>query len=546
MSWAPAFLDALDAGESMVFRVVAGSLDTIATSNGAAGLRMVRAPLVTGWGLQLRTWASSLPVMSLVLAGTPADYQTLVGAHPLGRLVRVYADWSGGTELIWFGRILDYSLGAVPEQTTIRVDVADWVAYSIDRTEDATYPGPLFDGVGRMVRQSFRLDAFAIGEFDGSLPATFRADYTTLAGGFQPGVSTVVDVASTSNLPLGWDYAASAALGGAILAGPRGLEATVYFAAKTSTQLQTLTYPQMPSGTPADPPFASSYSIGDEVYPVAIVAGHPFTVIMGVWTSTGTAGANGPYDQLPAAWGQAIPFTLTDATDWARWSALCYTSAVGSDPYVAIQTRREWPSGADLYAWAAPLGIWPVARQGALSLRAAVEPAAVGAAVVAGAVTDGNLLAIGRHKVRAAGCDAEYRALPFAHATYHATNAAGVPTPVFTLGRSNTTPITRPAQYSPEPLDLTQHIVAETAPIAQDIGRRLAPWACRVAMEVEGVEVFGRAVGWVPGDIVTVTSASIPVGGGAVAVDTPALWVPAEVDWETRTARGRLVFLPQQ
>jgi hypothetical protein len=181
-----------------------------------------------------------------------------------------------------------------------------------------------------------------------------------------------------------------------------------------------------------------------------------------------------------------------------------------------------------------------------LTLRAAIVPASAGATVIAGVVNDSNIVALGRHKIRAAGCDAEYRALPFSHATYHAVGAAGNPTEVYVLGRSNLRPVTRPAQYSPAPLDLNQHVIGETAPIAQDLDRRVAPWACRVAFEVEGVELWGAAVGWVPGDIVRVTSAAIPIGGGATAQDTPAVWIPEEVDWGSRTARGRLVFLPAQ
>jgi len=543
VSWSSTFVAAIEAGESIRIRLSwAGA--TVATSDGSGGWAMTRMPVVSGWGLQLRTWQCSLPVMSFEIAATPAEYQAITGQVVLGSVVSVFAEFSGGTERIWRGRILDYSMGGIGDQTRVRIDVSDLVAYTLDRIPTgSTYPAPLFDGVGRKAPQRVRLGMVP---FDDFTLATVKAEYTTLASGFTPGVSTELDVGSTTSFTLGYDFANSTPIAAAVLAKANGTEGFVYFAAKTSTKLQTLTYPQMPGGTPANPPFATSYAIASEVYPVAVVAGHPFAVIQSVWTSTGVSLANGPYDRLPSAWAQGIPYGEIDATDANRWSALVYTSSVGSDPWTAIQTRVEWESGADLYAWAAPLGIWPVTRQGQLTLRAAIVPASAGATVIAGVVNDSNIVALGRHKVRAAGCDAEYRALPFSHATYHAVGAAGNPTEVYVLGRSNLRPVTRPAQYSPAPLDLNQHVIGETAPIAQDLDRRVAPWACRVAFEVEGVELWGAAVGWVPGDIVRVTSAAIPIGGGATAQDTPAVWIPEEVDWGSRTARGRLVFLPAQ
>lgn len=543
MSWPGAFLDALDAGEAMSFRLYAvGAVGAIAASDGAAPLRLARAPLITGWGLQLRAWASSLPVCTLQIACTPAEYQAFVAAYPLGWLMEIRAAYSGGEEVIWRGRTLDYSIGAVPGQTTFQVDIGDLVARSLGPDERTSYAEPLFAGIGQVVAQDARIAAIGFGSVK---VGTVRAEYTTTTLAFSPGSTSVVTVADTTPLPLGWDYSSGVALGGAIFERD-GRQATVYFGAKTATELQTLSYPQMPGGTPTAPAFPTSYTIGTEVYPVGVVAGHPFDIVRGVWTSTGT-GTNGLWDALPATWGLGIPVATLDTPDMSAWALQVYGVSPGAVQLYAIQTREEWPDASPLYAWASAVGVWPVTRQGLLSLRAAVNPNTATSGIIAGAVTDGNLLAIGRHKVRAAGCDAEYNYLAAVHAVYHVVYTSnGEPKPLEITGRSGTTPVTMPAARRTAASQLVEHIIGATGPVIGDLGRRVAPWACRVAMEVEGVEIFGRAVGWVPGDIVTVTSASIPIGGGAVAVDTPALWIPAEVDWETRTARGRLVFLPQQ
>jgi len=74
--------------------------------------------------------------------------------------------------------------------------------------------------------------------------------------------------------------------------------------------------------------------------------------------------------------------------------------------------------------------------------------------------------------------------------------------------------------------------------------RRLPCWLSRPCEAVE-VTMRGVALGWAAGDLVSVTSRSIPgpAADGGVAVERRALWVPQSWDWVSREVQGVLYML---
>jgi hypothetical protein len=507
VTWAGGWAASLAQGRASL-KVLLGPLGAPIVSIGDDELE---APVVvSGGGLRLRDWQTSAPQLRVALRGTPLRLAAVRGVAP-GATVQLQLETVAGSERVFAGRLRE-SVTTEPGRLELVVDGAETWAQS--RYAATGWRPGLWDG------------------FTGT--STITATYT-------PGDTTLhTAIPSTP-----------------FCAGPGGpwvlihvdIGAGYYLAANTHAVglLSGVTMLQWVGEEPTAAPPGTVISYGP------LVAGSPLDVLLRVLISSG-AGTGGAYDVLPD--GLAIPAGLIDTVDAAALAS-CIGALGVVDRYTfgSTEPQRE-PEGGDLLAWAAYLGLWLCQRQGALTVRAAVDPhdAAAWAALYVGDVTDALLLQVGAHTTRAPDCLPEYQA-PL---LWRATPALLVPDGEVDYGvvndplRASLAPTTQPVGSSLAQLSYPVEIasIAWLIPVAEqdehvdDLRRRVAPWWGRQCEAVE-VVLGGEAMGWACGDLVSVTSIAIPgpAADGGVAVGRRALWVPQAWDWTARQVAGTLYLL---
>ena len=112
---------------------------------------------------------------------------------------------------------------------------------------------------------------------------------------------------------------------------------------------------------------------GNEAAPIAYIKAEPVDIIRKILASTGT-GTNGVWDTLPQTWGYGIPDRLIDHEDIDNTRALTRTDNPDRD-WEAWSTESQANGLAWIFGEVFQSGGWfPVIHQGAMSVRAAVEP----------------------------------------------------------------------------------------------------------------------------------------------------------------------------
>lgn len=114
-------------------------------------------------------------------------------------------------------------------------------------------------------------------------------------------------------------------------------------------------------------------SAGNLVEEVAYSRGSPIRHALRVLTSTGTDGANGSNDKLPAAWGLGIDHAMVDAADAMTFNALTKPSTGSSVTFLNELEPQDNPL-AWLVGHLQQAGYFLAIRQGQITVRAALNP----------------------------------------------------------------------------------------------------------------------------------------------------------------------------
>ena len=506
MTWGSGFAASLSEGHATL-KVLLGPLGAPAVTLGADE---IEGPVVAqGGGLRLRAWQTSVPQLRVRMGGTPLRLAAVRAIAP-GATVQLQLSTSAGTERVFAGRLRE-TLTPQPGRLELLVDGPETWAQA--RYAATSWRPGLWDGLTG--------DELTTATFNPGSDTTLYAPIPALPFCAGPGGTEWVLIRVDAS------------------AGPYYLAANTHAVGNVSG-VQVL---QWAGAAPTVVPTGTTVTYGP------LVAGSPLDVLLRVLISTGTAA--GGYDVLPD--GLAIPAGLVDTADAAAL-ATC-VGAVGVADYwtFGASAPQTTPEGGELLAWAAYLGLWLCQRQGALTVRAAVDPheGSAWAALYVGDVTDRMLLQVGAHTTRAPDAVPEYLGIKL----WMVTSGAGgglAYVNVLDPSRASGTPTTQPVGDS----GIEVAYPAEVSALAtlaeasgwtehyEDLERRLAPWWGR---RVEAVEVVlsGEARGWACGDLVSVTSAAIPgpVADGGVAVGRRALWVPQAWDWTARQVAGTLYLL---
>jgi hypothetical protein len=506
VTWAGGWAASLAQGRASL-KVLMGPLGAPIVTIGDDELE---APVVvSGGGLRLRDWQTSAPQLRVALRGTPLRLAAVRGVAP-GATVQLQVETVAGVERVFAGRLRE-SVTTEPGRLELVVDGAETWAQS--RYAATGWRPGLWDGLTG----------------SSTITATFTPGDTTLntaipSTPFCPGPAGTSWVLIHVDIGSGYYLAANTHAVG-LLSGVTVLQWDAAGSAPTAA----------PPGT------AITYG--------PLVAGSPLDVLLRTLISSG-AGTGG-YDVLPD--GLAIPAGLVDTVDAAALASC--VGAVGVTDYFtfgATEPQRT-PEGGELLAWAAYLGLWLCQRQGALTVRAAVDPheSTAWAALYAGDVTDALLLGVGPHSTRAPDSIPEYLGVRL-YMVGSGTSGGATHIVFYDPSRGSATPYTQPVgesgldvAYPAEVIALAR--LAETAGWTAhygDLARRLLPWWGRQCEAVE-VVLGGEAMGWACGDLVSVTSIAIPgpAADGGVAVGRRALWVPQAWDWTARQVAGTLYLL---
>jgi hypothetical protein len=517
MTWASGWAASLAQGPGRL-RVVLGPIGAPAQTISAD--EIVGPVIAQGAELQLRRWATAAPRLRVQVAGDPVRLATLRVLQQ-GITAQVHLETAAGEERIWAGPLLDVT---TPRPGLAELTIDDPTAWALARHRGAS--------------PDWRAGLFADSTVE-----------TTLAALGTPGTGSIQVVETT----LAQCFAAHPGSTRRALVEIDGQY--LYLATNESvgliSGLDILQY----DATVAPTTFAS----GTPVRIGPLIEGSPLDVLLRVLLSSGAA--SGGYDIMAADQGMGVPASLVDTTDAARLAPIISVPGRTDRFTFGVVEPTAAPEGGEVLAWCAALGLWPTLRQGALTVRAAVDPwGAAWAALYAGEVSDETLVAVGAHTTRAPDTVPEHLAIgwqlvlsggfiiglgpgyDYAGALWPSTAPQSWPatTQTYDLGWPGgglLLPVNDRARFDATAA-YDDHLFAVAA--------RLAPWARRRCEAVE-VTMRGEALGWCAGDLVGVTSRSIPgpVATGGVAVARRALWVPQSWDWTAREVQGTLYLLSE-
>jgi len=517
MSWAGGWAASLAQGPGRL-RVELGPIGAPAVTISAD--EIVGPVRAQGAELQLRRWATAAPRLRVQVAGDPVRLATLRAVQS-GATAQVYLETTAGEERIWSGPLLDVS---TPRPGLLELNVDDPTAWTLARHRGAV--------------PDWRAGLFA----DSTVETTLAALGTPSSGSIQVVETTLAQCFAAHP---GSTRRALVEIDGEYL----------YLATNESagliSGLDILQY-----SIAAAP---GSFAIGTPVRIGPLIEGSPLDVLLRVLLSSGAA--SGGYDLMAADQGMGIPAALVDTADAARLAPIISVPGHTDRFTFGVVEPTTAPEGGEVLGWCAGLGLWPTLRQGVLTVRAAVDPwGAAWAVLYAGEVTDETIVAVGAHTTRAPDTIPEYLAAgwplvlsggfavgvgfgyDYAGALWPNVNPQSWPASTDTLdvgwpGGGLVYPVNDRARFDASAA-YNDHLNA--------LGTRLAPWLRRRCEAVE-VTLRGEALGWCAGDLVGVTSRSIPgpVATGGVAVARRGLWVPQSWDWTAREVQGTLYLLSE-
>jgi hypothetical protein len=237
---------------------------------------------------------------------------------------------------------------------------------------------------------------------------------------------------------------------------------------------------------------ASGASSGTTVTEIGYMDDHPLDAIRRILVSTGTAGANGSYDTLPATWGLGVPNGLVDHNDVAYFRGKTQPAS-GSDDYDILVEEEQ----VDGLSWAngilSPGGFFLCPHQGGISARAVVNPRVISTFYTTDwPITDDHIMG------EATSWEGWSTADQIEYASFKATTATGTSTKTGTLS-------TWPA-VAEIVRDLSTQVFANESAFREELRQRLGPWHVRVPEIVRCTLRGWHWGGLSPGDVVKFSS----------------------------------------
>lgn len=243
---------------------------------------------------------------------------------------------------------------------------------------------------------------------------------------------------------------------------------------------------------------ATNVANGSTIAYGAYLEDEPAEIAAQILTSTGGLG-NGPYDVLPAAWGLGLPQEYLDVEDLRYWRDYVKPSS-GVGDWVLV-SDEEQPEGIRyVAAWLARGGLFPIQRQGALTVRAAVNPAGVTSTLASESVTfgrlSGDLVVPGSIRWSAWGGGFEEPR----EGIIVTSAGSGAGSGDATFEAQDGLPY---READEDQHDLSDTLWSNQTAQRDAIMDRLLPWECRSPERLELDTTHPLAAGLCPGDIVT-------------------------------------------
>ncbi len=249
----------------------------------------------------------------------------------------------------------------------------------------------------------------------------------------------------------------------------------------------------------------------DTVELILFVEGHPHDVFRKIATSTGS-GTNGTYDTLPASFGIGLPDHWFDHLDIDEDKGLTdanlHLAVYSADP---VDDPGSW-----LLATLSRYAVWPVMRQGSITLRSAVD-STTARVYHDDVIEDRHIIAILAHHLYHPDCDTT-------HQRIKATTNAGSSTTARSDALSSL-----PVRLVHE-IDVSDIAATNESDVRSDLRSRLFVWYCRDAEGVQ-LEVSREWSKLAPGDTVTLASSRLIGRDGVLFSDRPRRCMVEGVDW---------------
>ncbi len=469
MAWSPAFLNALR-GTRVALR---WAVETFGTATGAGVGRFpvvytshpagVGAAILDGGSvkvgshsLSLSSWTYRRQSWSFVLVAPPNPGSVAETLAP-GTLIRLRCDALGaaygiGWEVIQQGVVADVRW----QSGDIRVTVYDLLTGLRQRFATAPTGLSLFPNAGRETTLTANYTAG-----NGSLTVASSTGFDELSGA----LPDLVEVTPTTGDPF-------------LLAYTGSTSATSLNGVLSTGQLGTT---------------AVNAVSGDKVRQISYQHARPDQIITRTLTSTGTAGANGVADVLPAQW--AFGLHASETVDYGEITSIgnSILGSVSGGWDLDLQVQAEQTDGlAWLQGVLSSVAVWIVNRQGLISMRTPQDPAAP----IVGPVAAVTL----RDLQQGAPPECQWYH-PDRRTTYYRSQVKSA-----TGSSSNVGPALGIASYpaaSARSYDLTTLLYSNEANVRADLAARVAAWDTTIP---ERLILPLQSCAWarlVPGDLVT-------------------------------------------
>lgn len=306
-------------------------------------------PSISGTSIIPGRWNVTFGGFTVPIVG---DIRKLFPSVMRGAFAGLYVDLGGSSvERVAFGQLRNIT-GFMGRYRLEFVDLLSALAVTADATVDPTFALERFRYFYRCGRK-----ADLTGTYVGGAALFDLDDITDFEQ--ETGQDGLIKIDSTVH---GVVYATYT--GKTTTAAPAGT-----LTASASTRAGDTIYP----GTVANLTSPSQFTIGTDVYPVALLQGKPWEIMAKLLTSrTGTS--THTYDKYPSSWcaGGNLPTDLYDALDAAQASNYIKADPTTTAYNFAIPVEGTWDSGLRTFVdLAAQTGQWPVFRQGAVSWRGA-------------------------------------------------------------------------------------------------------------------------------------------------------------------------------
>lgn len=460
------------------------------------GSMIVEQSSIQGQRLTAQTWDSAIGGLSVAIA--KRSYQQLLGAFSRGQLVELLVGFVGWDLAdfapVWRGMTVTMT-GVGPVRVIQCRDILGALGTRITQSSSNL---ALFDGVGST--------------------SASAAAYT--AG------STTLRVSSTANFERQDD--GTGTLRGLLrVDGTNGGTSVSFYRYWTSASATEFTVNPDATFLGTTDSSCTTFTATEYVY----LDDHPLDAARRVLVSTGTAGANGDYDWLPAKWGYGIPDAWIDHDD-TDYHVAASQPQTGDDDWHIFTATAQSDGLSWLISVLQPGGFFLTLRQGQITGRCVMDPTNVGIRVAA-AITDDEIVSIDDWD----GWDSQDYQTECANVTYTTDSTTA----------SDHEAIGSLPAVTTETVDLSAMVYANEDAIRDEVAGRLSVWRQRIperlSITVRPMVYAGLAVG----DVVELTTDQHS-GRLETTADgyraRRAYVVEVDADWFSLSVRLTLLILP--